>query len=447
MAILCTDAAFKKKCKKVIEAKPHNLWRELHEIAMFFALIGAVDDALSIWRFMYDGLVPIPDEEDRTINVVGDSAISAVCYCLGLPDISKGRPKPKICYKIRRPFVSDPDFSQRVNLVDDWCWEGIADGPWWHFDGNRKRNRESAIARQFADGPVATDTASPPADGDIQALATLTRLLAGDPAAEGPYTWTKFTLMAADFASQLGNQDEAIRFLQMWHDHQLSSRGISDTAQDAFALIPIAKLICAGTLAKQHSLTSKETRQLATTIIEKLTARLTAPVLPEAAQWKHKLSVTHGQFYLEPLQTDEDAEYFQEDGESEQGFSSFPCQVAIGVPGHYSDCVVEAEFGKRVPSIKTAIQAVAVPLNVTKSGGIYLHTVLYSGKDFHLEIPEGRYVVIARCFRNKPGKKKDSCSDSFRFVLTFLPHGTVPAGCLKTLDGVPPENVHLNASG
>jgi hypothetical protein len=40
MAILSTDAAFKKKTKAVVKGDREDLWKELHEIASFFALVG-----------------------------------------------------------------------------------------------------------------------------------------------------------------------------------------------------------------------------------------------------------------------------------------------------------------------------------------------------------------------------------------------------------------------
>src|SRR5262245_16274968 len=106
MAILSTDAAFKKKAKAIFKADREDLWRELHEIASFFALIGAVPEALALWEFVYSGKVPLPDPEDRTISVFGDGAISAVCYQSHRPDISKGKPAPQFAGRDKKTALT-----------------------------------------------------------------------------------------------------------------------------------------------------------------------------------------------------------------------------------------------------------------------------------------------------------------------------------------------------
>jgi hypothetical protein len=79
---------------------------------------------------------------------------------------------------------------------------------------------------------------------------------------------------------------------------------------------------------------------------------------------------------------------------------------------------------------------VSVPLSVEAEGWLFLRTVTDSGNKHRLAVPAGRYDMVARFFRPRR-TGGDSLFDSWRVVLTFLPRGTVGAGCLK-LDGDPP---------
>jgi hypothetical protein len=144
------------------------------------------------------------------------------------------------------------------------------------------------------------------------------------------------------------------------------------------------------------------------------------------------------------LKGDPSAVYFQEDGEAEQGFSCFPRQVAFGTPDDSDECKIEVKIGKKLPTVGSAVQAVAVPLTVDPPGGLYLRTVHDSGKKMRLDVPEGEYDVLARFFPLKPKGKTASCFSSWRVALTFLPRGTVGAQCLKTPNRTPPDTLLLH---
>ena len=113
----------KERFRAARQADREDLWKELHDLGMSLALRGALQEALDLWRFAYGGAVPMPDPDDRTIHVCGDGAISAVCYCLGLPDLSKGSPPPK--YVPRRAGLE-----KRVLALDGWAREGLTVDAW-----------------------------------------------------------------------------------------------------------------------------------------------------------------------------------------------------------------------------------------------------------------------------------------------------------------------------
>jgi hypothetical protein len=238
-------------------------------------------------------------------------------------------------------------------------------------------------------------------------------------------------LLAADIAVGQERTEDAKQFLERWHD---CSMGWDYGLGEAFGLISIAGLLCDGVLAKKHRLSKATCQRMVKTLIGELKDRLRRPEPPKPPRWKYTTSVFYNQFYLEPLNSDLQAVYFQQKGESEQGFSSFPHQVAFGTPTETGECRVEVEFRKKLPPIKGAVQTVAVPLTVEEPGGLYLRTVVDSGNKMRFDVPSGQYDVLARFFLR--GCDEETFLRSWQVVLTFLPKGTVGAKCL----GMPAES-------
>lgn len=430
MAILTTDAKFKKRVAKSVTVDTADLWKELHEVASFLALIGAVDDALTVWQFVYSGRVPMPDPDDRNISVFGDGAVSAVCFQRQLSDLSKGIPAPSFASWNGRTILSG-NIQDRVHALDRISRERITGDAWSGADwGNDLSPRLAATAILRTARMQAQPTASGPHSKlEKKALPALVELIDRNPSFQElhPCHQAESLLLAADLSARHQQEAEAIRFLSKWHDVSI---GWDYGVGEAFGLISVARLICNGALTNKHNLPLKDRQEIVTSIIDALTIRLQKPARKTPSTWKHKISVSYGQFYLEPLEADPAVVYFQEEEESEQGFSSFSHQVAFGTPEGYHDCVVESEFASEKPSIDDAAQAVIVPLIVKSSEGLYLRTVDDSGKKHRLEVPPGKYDVLARFFL-MGSKRKKGGSSSWRAVLTFLPRGRGKARCLK----------------
>ena len=90
MAIL-TDKEFNAGLKRALNASRLELWAELNELAQFLALVASFDEALAIWRFLYSGKLPFVRSE-MLPTAEADCVVSAVCFHLNLPDISRGQP-------------------------------------------------------------------------------------------------------------------------------------------------------------------------------------------------------------------------------------------------------------------------------------------------------------------------------------------------------------------
>jgi hypothetical protein len=440
MAIPLTVAAMKRRVNRLKKADREDLWKELHDIGGFFALFGATQEAISVWEFAYSGKVPFPAAKDRTIHVNGDGAISAVCYHLKLPDLSKGVPTPKY-------GAPGESLEKRVRALDQWTRHSITVDAWSSCDWENPPLALTPTATYRKARLLAQPKAnSKPSATERESLRLLQRLLAEahDPAAFHPYYRLQGFLLAIDIAVRHGMHDEATRLLSQWYDYSAEMDNNS-TVEDAFALKTVVGLLCDGVLKDKIRLSTKARTHLVTRLVSDLAERLNRPEPSKPPQWRYSLYVSYGQFYLEPKDNDLRAVYFQEKGESEQGFSAFPTQVAFGTPPNADRCTVEVEFGSKLPPLRSAVQAVAVPLDVESPDGLYLRTVDDSGDKQRLEVPPGQYDVVARFF---PARRKraeeDTCFSSSRVVLTLLPRGTVGPKCFKMPDGCLPESSVLH---
>jgi hypothetical protein len=397
-----------------------------------------------VWNFAYSDRVPLPAPGDRTISVYGDGVVAAVCHRLGLADLSGGRPPPKYV----PPGAALHD---RVVALDRWVRSDLTADVWsatcdWAHPGpdllpTATYRRARALARPGPRGlPPATE---------VQALGLLREVLdhpSGPAALRTSADALDARLLATDIAARHGLADEAREHLRQWYDLAVTKPGTL-AAEAAFGLIGVASLLCEGALRTRSGLTGLARPRLVRTLLAGLTDRLSRPEPSKPPQWRHRLFVSHSQFYLEPLQADLEAVPFQAVGESEQGFSSFPGQVAFATPSHAGDCVVEARFGSRLPPLRHTVQAVAVPLTVVEPGGLYLRTVTDGGDKQRLDVPAGHYDVVARFFPARRRQRESTYLTSWRCVLTFLPGGTVGPKCLRTEYGPIPAELVLHGRG
>src|SRR5262245_18816624 len=95
MAVPLTDDALKRSMTMAVRADREDLWRAMHQLAAYVALVGDTRAAMVLWEFIYSGKIPMPESDDTFIHVCGDGIIAAVCQQLGRRDISRGKPPPK----------------------------------------------------------------------------------------------------------------------------------------------------------------------------------------------------------------------------------------------------------------------------------------------------------------------------------------------------------------
>src|SRR5205814_10423979 len=57
------------------------------------AFLGAVDEALTLWRALYASRLPVPSLHE--FHIFGDLSVSAICHQMEGPDISCDRPPGK----------------------------------------------------------------------------------------------------------------------------------------------------------------------------------------------------------------------------------------------------------------------------------------------------------------------------------------------------------------
>jgi hypothetical protein len=175
---------------------------------------------------------------------------------------------------------------------------------------------------------------------------------------------------------------------------------------------------------------------------------------------QYRMSVSYGQFYLEPRIADSNLQYvdIDRDGNTwfEQQFTAFPGQVAFFIPDEIWDTDVTAELSSSLPAIDLATQAISVPIDVESPEGLYLRGPEYDGDHYRLDVPTGKYDVVVRFFppeKCEPIEGEDADEDEddddgfltyCKIALTFLPQGTVGPSILKAASGNIPELLLLH---
>jgi hypothetical protein len=173
---------------------------------------------------MYSGKVPLPDPEDRTISVFGDGAISAVCYQLHRPDISRGKPPAQFAARHHKTVLTGT-LEERVVALDRRCRERITCDAWseacnWNNPAPNlvptATYRKARLLAQPQGGKYAST--------EFDALSLLTGLFNETEAMAGlhPCYQGDAFLLASEIAVRHQRAHEAHSFLAMWQRGQLS---------------------------------------------------------------------------------------------------------------------------------------------------------------------------------------------------------------------------------
>jgi hypothetical protein len=435
MAIV-TDKQFNAGLKGALNASRSELWAELNELAKFLALVASFDEALAIWRFLYSGKLPfVPSEMIATIEA--DCVVSAVCFHLKVPDISKGHP-------LHIAVDRELPLAERVEVYD------------WYRRIELTMNEGGFTAVPTANERVRLlnrgyKLASPPAEyvyseKELDALKTLCEYLdlpviATNPS-PGPATLNT-SLLVIDIAYRHHLISEAESRLQRWYDFAVLSPN-SFYLEEVFSFLSVSSLICKGALSHRTALKPDKRQRLVQQLLTEVDHRLSQPEPVKPPVTKQKISVFYDQFYLEPEQAP-DVAYFDDPRESDQGFSSFPTHVAIRTPTDTAMCEVEIEFCFEPPSLKTGVQIVCIPLKVEAPGKLFLRSVGVDNSDDYFAVAPGEYDVVAR-FLKKRASREDAEAGlrAWRVLLSFLPSRSMKPQTIKVEHGDVPADVFVH---
>ena len=435
MAIL-TDKEFNAGLKRALNASRSELWAELNELAQFLALVASFDEALAIWRFLYSGKLPFVQSEMFS-TAEADCVVSAVCFHLNLPDISKGQPLHFVMDR-ELPLadrVKVYDWYRRIELTVN---QGNFSLPKTANERVRLLHRGYKLARPPEDYVYSKKEL----DGlkvlneylDLPAIATNP-----DP---GPVTLNT-SLVVIDIAYRHDLLSEAESRLQRWYDFAVLTRD-SFGLEEAFSFLSVSSLICKGALSHRTALKPNKRQSLVQQLLAEVEHRLSQPEPVKPPVTKQEISVFYNQFYLEPEQAP-DVAYFDDPREFDQGFSSFPTHVAIGTPTDTATCEVEIEFCFEPPSLKTGVQTVCFPLKVEAPGKLFLRSVGVDNSDNYFAVAPGEYDVVAH-FSKKRASREDAEAGlrAWRVLLSFLSSRSMKPQTIKLEDGDVPTDVFVH---
>ena len=434
MAIL-TDKEFNAGLKRALNASRSELWAELNELAQFLALVASFEEALAIWRFLYSGKLPFVRSEKKA-TAEADCVVSAVCFHLNLPNISKGHPLHSVMDR-ELPLadrVEVYDWYRRIELT-------VNEGK---FSLPRADERVRLLNRGY-------QLARPPeeyvySEKELDALKVLNEYLDLLAIAANPYpgpVTLNTNLLVIDIAYRHHLISDAELRLQRWYDFAVLARD-SFCLEEAFSFLSVSSLICKGALSHRTALRPDKRRRLVEQLLAEVEHRLSQsePVKPPVM--KQEISVFYSQFYLEPEQAP-DAAYFDDPRESDQGFSSFPTHVAIGTPTDTAMCAVEIEFCFEAPNLNTGVQIVCFPLKVEAPGKLFLRSVGVDNSDNYFAVAPGEYDVVAR-FLKKRASREDAEAGlrAWQVLLSFLPSRSMKPQTIKLEYGDVPRDVFVH---
>ena len=431
MAIL-TDIEFKAGLKRALNASRSELWAELNELAQFLALVASFDEALAIWRFLYSGKLPFVRSETKP-TAEADCVVSAVCFHLNLPDISKGQPLHSVMDR-ELPLadrVEVYDWYRRIQLMN----EGRFGLPTTADERVRLLNRGYQLARPSEEYVYS--------EKELDALKLLREYLDLPVIAANPnpgLVTLNTNLLVIDIAYRHHLLSEAESRLQRWYDGAVLAHD-SFCLEEAFSFLSVSSLICKGALSHRTALKPEKRQRRVQQLLAEVEHRLSQPEPVKPPVMKQEISVFYSQFYLEPEQAP-DAAYFDDPRESDQGFSSFPTHVAIGTPTDTAMCEVEIEFCSEPPSLKTGVQIVCFPLKVEAPGKLFLRSVGVDNSDSYFGVAPGDYDVVARFLTMRAAREEAEAGlRAWRVLLSFLPSGSMKPQTIKLEYGDVPTDM------
>jgi hypothetical protein len=265
--VLLTDFELERKLLRAASVERDPRWGELYDLASVLAVLGALDEALTLWRFLYGSDIPLPKPLD--ISIHGDLVVSAVCHQLEAPDLSGGHPQPKYI-RPGAPLakrVEAHDYQVRVNLTQDrWLPEEQLRQDLPHMSTLRTHRQALRLAYPGRDRLYSpTEAEALPL---LQEFLDTADLDAPSPnPMQDPYSLLSAGLLAADIAARHEDEEEAVRRLRDWYDLGVRFPG-NCVPEYAFGLRAVAGLICRGVLADKTSLPRQRLGELVREIME-----------------------------------------------------------------------------------------------------------------------------------------------------------------------------------
>jgi hypothetical protein len=415
MNAILTDTALRKALKKVDKIPLRSLWTHVNDIAMHWALIGAVDYAWRVWEFLYSGAVVVP----KVDTAFGDCGITALCYYLKKQDLSHGRPTSE--------YVKPKDgIIERMLGFEDELRPRLT----WGM-GVRGSSLDDI---DFTSQSHSVNGTTP---SELEALPRIEAILANEPLAW--YTRANGHLLCSDIAYRAGLTEQAAEHLHGWYAQSL---GNGNFVEYIMCLRSTSALAFSGALATISNISPDERRQLVDGLLATMKRATDQPYTPPAAPDKIKATIFYSTLLLEPADDDVWETEF-EIPENTTGLvespQAHPRVVAMYFPEETGVCDVIVKTSDTVPSWDSADYVVAFPMRVLANerehlpagrvGTVFPNTPTSEKPDIGFAILPGDYDVLA-CCRRMGEDAIGLCR--WRVVLTFLPKGLVVAGILKT---------------
>lgn len=419
---------------------PRSLCAHLNAIAESLALVGAVEEALEVWRLAFsESVPPLKPQTDGS-----DITASAVCAHLSLPDLSR----EQLHGQANRDHPA-AELAERVARTDSWTRLSLL---------NEIRStlvlgqdtpsdltlRAYKLAQSFR-GPIS------------RAMEEETlRLLEEFVPAPGKYLWAvrDALLLHADIAFRHGEAETARRKLRAWGE---MSRG-KWASTNPWSLRSLSALLCSGALSELSQLGSSERREIVARVLEQARRGIERPPVDRARRAMtvgvYDESDEAGWLWLQP------AEYPIAEGD--RAAWAFWDAQAYYFWAHFRTHTVgthhvEIELAEEVPGWEGALSGQADRLQVLanpfaglageRDGNLFVAGD-FDGWDnigdrgFH--VPPGEYDVLARFWpRLEAGKDLGE----WDVRLTFLPPGMMEPGALLNPAFYVPQRAYLYREG
>ncbi|MGO8672925.1 MAG: SMI1/KNR4 family protein [Capsulimonadaceae bacterium] len=325
--------------------KGSEMWAHVNQIAIYFALVGAVQDAMVVWNLAYSDPIPIPEYGE-------DAAVSALCYYHKLGDISMGRP--------RAPYLEKPeDIQYRVARYDA------------RYRRNLMFDRWSSLipSGQLDDIRTAIDLARP-AKGeaynprDVESLPYFDTFIAR--AIGNIVIANDLKLLCCDIAGRHQLRDRAVTYLRSWYDF---ADPRSTMMLASMSLWEPAKLCFQGTLAEMSALTVDDRRTLVVGLLNTVRASM-QPGAPKPAyvdNWPSFLQEFNARFLESDheIWTEPKPAYLGHPGASEEQIAAAEARLGVTLPPSYRAFLMQsngwAEMGASYPGELRSVDTIDRP--------------------------------------------------------------------------------------